>query len=95
MTRLRTAVVVCSIVAVLVVLIMPQVDLPDAVLNPARVQVTSPAHFASGALLAGKMLPNVLTPLLSSRSSFVPGEPSERRATDVHSLLTQIHTLRC
>lgn len=95
MKLLHTLVILCLVAAIAAVLILPQVDMPDAVINSARVQMTTLAHFTSGSLFAGKMLPNLASQLNSSHGSRMVRESREHRATDVHSVLIQIHTLRC
>lgn len=42
--RFRTLIIVSLIVAVAAILIMPQVDMPAAVVNSAKVQITSLVH---------------------------------------------------
>jgi hypothetical protein len=95
MKRFRTLIIVSLIVTVAAVLIMPQVEMPDAVVNSARVQVTSLAHFGAGSLLTAKILPNLSSQTLSSHGSRFLREVTEHRYADAHSVLTQIHTLRC
>jgi hypothetical protein len=95
MKRFRTLIIVSLVVAVTAVLIMPQVEMPDVVMNSARAQITSLAHLGPRAPLADKILSNLSTQVLPSAGSGIRREVTEYRYADVHSVLIQIHTLRC
>jgi hypothetical protein len=95
MKRFRTLIVVSLVVALAAILIMPQVDLPDAVVNSARVRITSLSHFGAGSSLTAKILPSLSSLIVSSLGSRVGREVTEHRYANVHSVLIQIHTLRC
>ena len=95
MKHLHTLIILCVVAAVAAVLILPQVDMPDAVINSARVQLTTLAHANSSPLFAAKILPNLSGHRSTSGGSQFAPEVSERRSVDVRSVLIQIHTLRC
>jgi hypothetical protein len=95
MKYLQALIILCVVAAVAAVLILPQVDLPDAVINSARVQMTTLAHASSGSLFAGNILSELSSQATASHGSQFVREASEHLATDVHSVLILIHTLRC
>lgn len=95
MKRFRAVPIVTLILAVAAVLIMPQADLPDTVVNSAKVQITSLVHGMAGSLVTVKTFARLSLETLSPAGSRTLQETSEHRYTDVHSVLIQIHTLRC
>jgi hypothetical protein len=92
--RIRLLIVTLVIVAVAGVLILPQVDMPDAVINPVKISVSGLGHFAVSVSAVRNLVRVAAPAFFSSHFEGFTQSIASHNSTP-HLLLIQICAFRC